>query len=158
MITNEYYASLVEKYIDMVYRVALSLTANICDAEDVTQSTFLSLLQNQKVFESEAHLKHWLIRVTINGCKKLFRSPWRKNLSIDELPLTFQTPEQSDLFYAVMALPQKYKMPIYLFYYEGYSTAEIAKILKIPKGTVCTNLDRGRQMLKTQLQEANDRE
>lgn len=154
MITQPNYATLVETYIDTVYRIALAMTGKVCDAEDVTQNTFLALLQNKKAFDSEAHLKHWLIRVTVNGCKKLFRSPWRNAPSIEELPLTFENPEHSDLFYALAELPPKYKLPIYLYYYEGYSTAEIAKILKIPKGTVCTHLDRGRQALKKQLQEA----
>ncbi len=158
MITNEYYTCLVEKYIDTVYRIALSMTGRVCDAEDITQNTFLALLQNKKGFESEAHLKHWLIRVTVNGCKKLFRSLWRNTCSIDEIPIAFQSPEHSSLFDALKSLPFKYKAPIYLYYYEGYSTAEIAKILKIPKGTVCTHLDRGRQMLKNLLQEVDNDE
>lgn len=157
MITKEHYADLVDNYIDTVYRVALSYTGQVSDAEDVTQTVFETLLRQSKEFDSEAHLKHWLIRVTINACKKIFRAPWRRMESLDDhaAALTFPSPEHSDLFYAVMALPQKYRAPIYLYYYEQYSTAEIAQILKVPKGTVCTNLDRGRQILKKQLQEAN---
>lgn len=160
MITKEQYANLVEKYIDTVYRVALSFTGQISDAEDVTQTVFETLLRQSKEFESEDHLKHWLIRVSINACKKLFRSAWRRIESIDDhaAALTFPSPEHSDLFYAVVALPLKYRAPIYLYYYEQYSTTEIAQILKIPKGTVCTNLDRGRQIIKKQLQEANPNE
>lgn len=155
MFTNEQFTDLAKKYIDTVFRVALGYTKNPSDAEDVTQNVFLALLQTKKEFETEDHIRYWLIRVTVNECKKLFRSPWRAVASLEEYAqtLSFETKTHSELFYAVMALPVKYRMPIYLFYYEEYSTEEIANVLRLPKGTVCTNLKRGREKLKKFLQE-----
>ncbi len=155
MLTNEQITALSETYIDTVYRVALGYTKNPGDAEDITQNVFLALLRARPDFESQDHAKFWLIRVTVNECKKFFRSPWRKVASIEEYAQTipFEEKRHSELFLGVMALPVKYRMPIYLHYYEGYSAQEIASILKMPKGTVCTNLSRGRDLLKTLLEE-----
>lgn len=153
MFTNEQYTCLVKKYIDTVFRVALNYTKSVHDAEDVTQNVFLALLREKKSFEGEEHIRAWLIRVAVNECKKWHRSPWRKHISFEEysasLPDTTQ--QQRDVLAAVMALPRKYRLPIYLYYYEEYSTREIADILRIPKGTVCTHLSRGREMLKMEL-------
>lgn len=150
MLTNEQIAQLSEKYIDTVYRVAMNYTKDPADAEDVTQNVFLALLRNRPAFENDDHAKFWLIRVTVNECKKHFRSPWRSVLPLEvyAASLPFAEPAHSDLYFAVMDLPVKYRMPLFLYYYEEYSTEEIAKILKIPKGTVCTNLKRGRELLK----------
>lgn len=155
MITKEQYTCLVKKYIDTVYRVALGYAKSATDAEDIVQDVFLALLEEKKPFDSEAHIRYWLIRVTVNACKKWHRSPWRHHASYEDylaaLPET--AAESRDILRAVMDLPRKYRMPIYLYYYEEYSTAEIAELLKIPKGTVCTHLSRGREMLKLQLME-----
>ncbi len=155
MLDNEQIALLSEKYIDTVYRVALSYVKNPTDAEDVTQEAFLALLRNRPDFVSPDHARFWLIRVTINACKKHFRSPWRREMPLEEYAQTlpFQEPAHSELFLAVMALPAKYRMPLYLHYYEEYSTEEIAQLLQMPKGTVCTNLKRGRKLLKELLKE-----
>ncbi len=155
MLTNEQIALLAQKYIDMVYRVALNYTKSPSDAEDITQNVFLSLLRSQPELESDDHAKFWLLRVTVNECKKFFRAPWRRAMPLEKYvaSLPFAQPAHSDLFFAVMALPVKYRMPLYLYYYEEYTTEEIAKILKIPKGTVCTNLKRGRELLKKELED-----
>jgi RNA polymerase sigma-70 factor (ECF subfamily) len=160
MITNQQYTCLVEKYIDTVFRIALNYTGSVSDAEDVTQNVFLALLRQKKPFEGEEHIRHWLIRVAVNECKKWYRSPWRKHISFEEYAAALPDITQGDraVLEAVMALPRKYRMPIYLYYYEEYSTQEIADILKIPKGTVCTNLSRGREMLKLSLEEDEENE
>lgn len=156
MFTNQQYTCLVKKYIDTVFRVALGYTKNVTDAEDIVQDVFLKLLKEKKSFDSEDHIRHWLIRVTVNEGKKWHRSPWRRHVSYEEaiaaLPET-AAEKSKDILRAVIELPVKYRMPIYLYYYEEYSTQEIADILKIPKGTVCTYLSRGREMLKLQLME-----
>ncbi len=156
MLNRTDYTHLVETYIDTVFRTALNYTGHPSNAEDITQNVFLALLREKKPFASEEHIKYWLIRVTINECKKLFRSPWNRTVPLEEYAqsLSFPTPEHSELFYALMELPKKYRIPIYLYYYEEYSTEEIGKLLKLPKGTVCTYLHRGRQALKLSLQEA----
>jgi RNA polymerase sigma-70 factor (ECF subfamily) len=160
MITNQQYTCLVEKYIDTVFRIAFNYTGSPHDAEDITQNVFLALLRNKKPFESDAHIRHWLIRVAVNESKKLLRSPWRRHISFEEYLATQPeaTSEDRDILRSVMALPRKYRLPIYLYYYEEYSTQEIADILKIPKGTVCTNLKRGRELLKLSLEEDEENE
>ena len=158
MLSNEQFTCLAETYIDTVFRVALNYLKSPADAEDVTQNVFLKLLKERKPFESEAHVKHWLIRVTVNECKNLVRSKWWRAESFEDYAstLTFEEPGHSDLFCAVMALPKKYRLPIYLHHYEGYSTEEVAELLKLPRGTVCTQLKRGRELLKKTLTEVDD--
>lgn len=158
MMTNEEFTCLVRRYIDTVYRVAVNYIKSPADAEDITQNVFMKLLQEKRTFESEDHVKHWLIRVTINQCKNLVRSGRWKEESFEDYAATlaFDTREQSELFYSVMALPRKYRIPIYLHYYEGYSTKEIGAILKVPKNTVCTQLKRGRELLKKSLEEVDN--
>ena len=154
--TDPQFTELTTKYIDTVYRLALPRMKNVPEAEDITQTVFLKLYREPKPFASEAHVKHWLIRVTINECNKVFRNPFRaaENIADYANTLHFETAEQSDLFDAVMALSEKYRLPIFLYYYEEYSTAEISKLLKLPVPTVITRLRRGREQLKQHLQEA----
>ena len=157
MFTDAEYTSLVEEYIDSIFRIALNYTKEPADAEDITQEVFFKLYRENRYFESREHCKHWLIRVAINACKKWARSPWRRHVSLDSNIASMpREPEQKDLVRTVLALPKKYSMPIYLHYFEGYSTQEIAELLGIPKGTVCTNLDRGRRMLRLQLEEVEE--
>lgn len=158
MLTNEQFTCLAQLYIDTVYRVALNYLKSPSDADDITQNVFLKLLQEKKPFDSDEHVKHWLIRVTVNECKNLVRSRWWRAESIEKYAgqLAFDNQTQSDLFHMVMALPRKYRLPIYLHYYEGYSTQEIGQMLKLPKNTVCTQLKRGRELLKESLQEVDD--
>ena len=158
MLTNEQFTCLAEKYIDTVFRVAFNYLKSSADADDVTQNVFLKLLREKKPFESEAHVKHWLIRVTVNESKNVTRSKWWRTESFEDYAaaLTFDQPGRPDLFYAVMDLPQKYRLPIYLYHYEGYSTEEVAELLKLPRGTVCTQLKRGRELLKNALTEVDD--
>lgn len=154
--TDPQFTELTTKYIDTVYRLALTRMKNVPEAEDITQTVFFKLYREPKPFASEAHVKHWLIRVTINECNKVFRNPFRaaENIADYANTLHFETAEQSDLFDAVMALSEKYRLPIFLYYYEEYSTAEISKLLKLPVPTVITRLRRGREQLKQHLQEA----
>lgn len=155
MLTNEQFTCLAQRYIDTVFRVALNDLRSPSDADDVTQNVFLKLLEEKKDFESEAHVKNWLIRVTINECRSLRRAKWRKAEPLENYvqTLSFEDRAHSDLFYAVMDLPKRYRLPIYLFYYEGYSTEEIGGLLCLPKSTVCSQLKRGRELLKKTLQE-----
>lgn len=154
MFTNEQYTCLVNKYIDTVFRIALNYLKNRADAEDVCQNVFLALLTEKKDFQSDDHLKNWLIRVTINECKKELRSVWHKKESLDDhIPsVSFTDPQHSDLYYSVMALPRHYRVPLYLHYYEGYSTDEIGELLKLPGATVRTRLRRARQLLQNELE------
>ena len=153
--SKEKFEFFAEKYMDTIYRVAYSWTKNPDDANDVTQDVLIQLFKTNKEFESDSHLKNWLIRITVNQCKMLFRSPWSKMEDIDEYANTLRFEEEShlDLFQAVMNLDKKYRVPILLLYYEGYSTAEIASILGIPERTVSTRLFRAKAKLKDYLKE-----
>lgn len=142
---------IIRRYIDMVYRLALSQTKSKEHADDVVQDVFLKYLQSDKKFESEEHIKAWLIRVTINCSKKIFASSWfKKTVPLSE-ELVFETEEQSGAYYAVMELPKKYRTVIYLFYYENLSVREIAEDMSVSEGTVKSQLYRGRELLKQKL-------
>lgn len=155
MFSNEAFAQNAEKYMDTVFRVAYGWLKNPDDANDVTQDVLIELYKTDKAFESDAHLKNWLIRVTVNRCKMFFRSPWRRHEDIDDYAetLSFEQPRDGELFKAVMAPDKKYRVPLLLFYYEGYTTAEAASMLGIPEKTVSTRLFRARAKLRTILEE-----
>ena len=151
----------VGQYQDMVYRVALHQFGVIQDAEDAVQEVFLRLYTEEKLFESGEHLRRWLIRVTLNVCRDTLKSPWRKRrVSLDTLPdqPVFDAPEQGELYQAVMALPEKYRVTLYLFYYEELSTKEIAELLGLRQTAVTTRLSRGRELLKKRLEAWQDDE
>lgn len=151
------YEQIVRKNIDTVYRIAISYTKTPADADDIVQQTFMKLLTKKVLFTDEEHVKRWLIRVCINECNSLFSSFWRKNVdSIDAMTIEpeFTMQESSELYEAIKELPAKCRVVIYLFYYEGYSSKEIADILHIKEATVRTRLARARKLLRTQLKEA----
>ena len=150
METKEY-QRLVNLYLDMVYRVALNGCKNTYDADDVVQDTFLKLLKCRKPFDSDEHIRNWLIRVTINECKRFWTSPWKTRIvpldeNIEE-PFIWE-PEQSALYDKVMELSPKYRETVYLYYFEDFSVKEIADILTISETAVQTRLQRARQKLK----------
>lgn len=149
--TREYASYVIEKYSDTVYRLALARTKNISDAEDVFQEVFIRYLKNHEKIEDENHLKAWLIRVTINYSTTLLTSSWFKRTVPLNEDLTFSTPEKSQVYYATMDLPSKYRTVIYLFYYEDLSISEISKILNIKESTIKSQLCRGRDILRNVL-------
>ncbi|QUO39417.1 sigma-70 family RNA polymerase sigma factor [Dysosmobacter sp. Marseille-Q4140] len=147
----------VERYGDMLFRLAYSCTRSRADAEDVMQETLLKLYTAQKAFKSPDHEKNWLVRVAVNECRHLLRTPWRRRTGpLEEAADTpvWDTPAQSELFRQVMALPPKYRAAIYLYYYEGYAVREIAALLGAKISTVQTWLLRARGQLKLRLKEA----
>ena len=122
-------AALAEQYAGMLYRLAYARTGSRADAEDVMQTVMLKLFEYDKEFESEAHLKHWLLRVAVNESRRLLRSFWRSRaVPLDEqwdAPVS-DDPAKRELFQAVMGLETKYRLTIYLYYYEGCSVKEVA--------------------------------
>ena len=154
---REEFLLLAGKYKDTVFRVALNALGSPHDADDIVQEALLRLWKRAEPFESEAHAKHWLIRVALNLCKNVFRAPWRKHKPLEELETAavFDTPEQGALFAEVMALPEKYRTVLYLFYYEDYSVKEVAQLLGISESAVTTRLSRARQTLKMKLTEVS---
>lgn len=147
---------LFEKYQNNLYAAAFNICKNTEDAKDVVQDTFIQYYSLKKEFDNEQHIRAWLIRVAINKAKNINRSFWRKNKRTLEdymETLTFETPESEELFETVMALPEKFRIVIHLFYYEEYAIHEISDILKISEGNVKIRLSRGRSLLKEKLQE-----
>ena len=147
---------LFEKYQDNLYIIAFNVCKNAEDAKDVVQDTFIQYYSAKKEFESEQHIRAWLIRVAINKAKNVNGTFWRKNkISLEDYmeSLVFETPESEELFETVMHLPEKYRIVIHLFYYEEYSVHEIADILKLSESNVKVRLSRGRSLLKEKLQE-----
>ena len=142
----------INEYADMVYRIALTRTRTVENAEDIFQDVFLKYSEKKPKFKSVEHEKAWLIRVTINLTKNFHNSSWNKKVvNLDE-NLSFETPEQSDVFSVVCNLPQNYRTVIYLVYYEGYKLKEVAKLLKKREGTIKTWAFRARQILKENLE------
>ena len=140
-----------EKYRDNIYAIAFNFFKNSSDADDVVQDVLLKLYRTERTFESDEHVRNWLLRVAVNQCKKISISSWfRKNMPLEEYAesLQYETPEESDLFFAVMALPKKYRAIVHLYYYEDYSTREIAEMLRLKEPTVRTRLLRARKTLK----------
>ena len=147
---------LIESYQDNLFAAAFSICKNAADANDIVQETFLQYYTTDKQFETEQHIKAWLIRVAINKAKNINLSFWkRKRVSMEDYinTLAFETPEDAPLFEEVMRLPEKYRIVIHLFYYEDYSIREIANILKISEANVKVRLTRGRALLKKTLKE-----
>jgi RNA polymerase sigma-70 factor (ECF subfamily) len=149
--------ALVKQYAPAVYRLAYARTGSRADAEDVMQETFLRLIKFRPSFDSEEHAKAWLLRVASNCANDLFRLPWRRREEpLDENLSAPERPEEGSVTQAVLSLPARYRIPIHLYYYEGYSVAEIARILGRSEGTVKSRLFRARDLLRNQLREEED--
>lgn len=154
MDAEKWFREAVERHRDMVFRLAYTYLRDPADADDVTQDVFVKLLRSGKRFEGDEHLRYWLVRVTINECKSLFRKPWRRVEDIEAYAETLQAPSEQhrDLLVRVMRLPEKYRVPMVLHYYIGHSTDEVARAIKVPAATVRTRLARGRARLKSMLE------
>lgn len=133
---------------------------NIQDTEDAVQSTFIKFLQYKGTFKNQEHIKAWLIVTASNNCKNFLKHWWRKNINIDSLQEKFITfnEENKYIFEKIMNLPQKYKLIIYLYYYEGYKLKEIAEKLKMNDFTVRSYLRRGRNLLRNIIKEDEEDE
>lgn len=142
--------SLFESYKNDVYRLALSFTRNPQEAEDVCQTVFLKLMESHV---SPGKERAWLMHVTVNQCRSLLRSHWwRRTAPLEECAHIWEAPENSVLA-ALMTIPPKYRVVLYLHYYEVLSSGEIAKLLHISQSAVTTRLSRGRHLLKEMLEE-----
>lgn len=144
----------IELYADMIRRICLLHLKNHEDTEDVLQEVLLKYVLRSDVFESAEHEKAWFIRVTINSCKDLLKSLVRRRTVPLELlseESASVAPENLDIIEAVLALPERYKLVIYLHYYEGYTAKEIGRLLNKKENTVYSLLSRGREQLKQEL-------
>lgn len=149
---NEVIISL-NKYSNMIFRLAFARTKNSHDAHDILQEVFLRYIKSNKDFINEEHKKAWLIKTTINCSKTLLSSAWfRKTTGLDD-NITQELKEKSEVYYAVLKLPKKYRTVIHLFYYEDMSITEIANLLNIKESTIKSQLHRARKKLKEILKE-----
>ena len=151
--TDKEIAEIYTRHSKTVYRVCFAYMKNPADTEDAVQDTFFHLIKSGPAFENEEHEKAWLIRTAANICKDVLRHWWRRRENIEDFH-DLQSPEEietDDVFQAVMALPIKYKAVVYLYYYEGYSVNEIARMLHKPSNTIKTRLSRARKLLKKEL-------
>ena len=160
MLSTAQFDTLAAKYMDTIYRFAFSWLKSHADADDVTQNVLLALYRAEYVFESEEHVRNWLMKVTANECRKLWRRPFRSHENIDDYAekLVFKQPSYQELFEAVMGLDKAKRLVVVLYYAEGYSIKEISEILEIPEGTVGTRLARARAQLKQYLKEEESNE
>ena len=155
---NERAEYLAETYADAILRLSYTYLKNTHDAQDVCQTVFVKLLAEPREFDTADHERAYILRMAANACKDLLKSPWRKRTcgldACGEIP----APEAADgsLLAAVERLPTHYRAVIYLYYYEGYQTAEIGQILNVPTATVHTRLARGRAKLRELLGGCDD--
>ena len=155
--TNEMASRLLDQYGNMILRLAYSYLHNQSDAEDILQETLIKYLQTAPDFAGPVHEKAWLLKVAANLSKN--RIDYNRIRQTDELEETLVAKERQDLSFvweAVKQLPANYRAAIHLFYYEGCSTAEIARILDRKESSVRSDLRRGREQLKNILKEAYD--
>lgn len=157
--TQEKFCEIYNKYADMVYRICFMMLKEQSSAEDATQNVFIKFIKASKEYESENHLKASLIVIAKNECKNHLKHWWNsKRDSFDDItePSYNDNHKFSDVKDAINRLPDKYKIPVYLFYYEGYTTEEISKMLKINHSTIRSHLLEARKRLKIILEENNN--
>ena len=165
----------MDRYADMLFKIAYLRLLNVHDAEDVVQEVFWQYLQRTEGFEGPEHEKAWLIKVTLNACRKIWRSAWNRHRSADELEehnigeirsasddilgpedIVAAEDERRQLLEAVTSLPPKYRDVIHLFYYEDMSIREIAGVTGRKESTVTSQLTRARELLRNKVREEYD--
>mgnify|MGYP001108535412 FL=1 len=141
-------AGLLEEHGDHLLRLCTLYLGDRSQAEDAVQDAFLRCLEKAPDFESPAHARAWLLRVTVNGCKSRLRAPWRRRTAplLDAYPAA--APEEGTLLEAMQALPARDRAVLHLYYYEGYQTAEIAALTGLREGSVRSRLTRARTRLR----------
>lgn len=154
--TTEHVERAVELYGDTLFRIAMVLLANKHDAEDAVQETFIRMIKADPAFRDEEHEKAWLIKVITNLCRDMQR--FRARHPTYELDICSEytaKPEENSILDELYMLPNKYKVPIYLHYIEGYSIKEISGITHCSQSAVKKQLQRGREVLRIEHEETN---
>lgn len=149
--TDDCFEEVMERYSDMIYRIAYANVRVKEDAQDVFQEVWCRYYQKNKIFESEEHRRNWLINVTLKCCKKIYSSVrYKRTVLTDDMSLLREKlPERDfEIYDAVIRLPEKYRVPVYLYYYEDFSVNEISDITKTNPSTVRSQMKRGREKLK----------
>ncbi|SFJ21185.1 RNA polymerase sigma-70 factor, ECF subfamily [Paenibacillus sp. UNC496MF] len=155
---NESVQRALDRYSQSLIKIAFAYLKNIADAEEVAQDVFLAYLQKRPVFDSDEHEKAWLIRTAINKSKNMLKAGWFRNRNPVPEDLSYLPKEENEVLQAVLSLEKKYRIPIHLHYYEGYSIQEIAAIMQAKPATVGTWLARGRLLLRKKIGGLEDEE
>lgn len=143
-----------DMYSSMIFKIAMTYMGNKSDAEDVMQEVFIKLIYNSPEFSNSEHEKRWIICVTSNICRNILKSFRRKNTqSLEEIGNSLSVPFEYDNAEILFSLKPKYRIVLYLMYYENYSVSEIADILSISQSAVKMRLKRGREKLKLDIEE-----
>lgn len=146
---KQYFSDMYEKHSKSVYGVCLLYLKNKDDAEEAVAESFIRLMEHRKEFESEDHAKAYLMKTSVNICKNILKSAWKKSVIHDEEVLMYMsTDEEKGLMEEVLELPPKYRVIIYMHYYQGYKAQEIADMMNISLSAVLSRLSRGRKKLK----------
>lgn len=148
---------IIDCHLDMMIRIAFQNTKSMHDAEDVVQEVLVKLCALKPSFQSEEHLKAWLIRAVINKCHDMHKSAWRRCVELTD-DIYELTNEESFMLGEVLKLPVKYRNVVYLYYYEGYSIKEISKLLDMNQNTLSSILQRARKQLKKSIMEGEEYE
>lgn len=145
-----------DRQVKRVYRLAMVLMGNISDAEDVTQTVFLKAWEKKPDFRDSDHEIAWILTTTRNQCKDIHKSFYRrKRTDLENAPepqVTLETQMDSEIWEALQSLTEKYRMVLYLYYYEGYSVRELSVILGRRESTLQTQLATGRKQIKSLLE------
>lgn len=148
------FANVYEMYVNDIYRLCFSFMKNHMDAEDAVQETFLKYYHSEKTFDTLEHKKAWLIVTASNQCKDMLKHWWRQRKNIEEYKnvLDDNSMKTDEMLAIIIELPDKYKTSIYLYYYEGYNSREIAQILKKPESTIRTYLQKAKKMIRKEIE------
>ena len=149
---NEEFTQAILGMTDTLYRVASTQLRQRADREDAVQECLRKAWEKRHRLRDERYLQTWVIRILLNECHTIQRRMTRI-LPTEDVPAVHHHQEEGPLKAALLQLEERYRMPILLHYVEGYSVAEVAKILRVPQGTVKTWLSRGRKALKAILKE-----
>lgn len=151
--SKDYLGEVYETHVNMVYRICFTLLKNTTDTKDMVQNTFIKFMEQSDSFQSEEHIKAWLIVTSSNLCKNHLKHWWYKRAPVDEWdhPVFMDDGETREVMEALWEIPEKYRIVLYLYYLEGYKCVEIAEMLGKSSSTVRTHLERGRQALRKKL-------
>ena len=149
-------AAFVQRYSGMILRLCFTYSLGRADAQDICQNVFLKLLQSDRRFDSEGETRAFIIRMTVNECKDVLKSGWRRrSVPLDELierEVPFLPEENTGVLAAVQRLPVKYREAVYLYYYEGYNAEEIAAMVGAKPAAIRQRLARAREKLRKELE------
>lgn len=151
---KQYFSDMYDKHAKAVYGVSLMYLKNKEDAEEAVSESFVRLMEKHAEFENDEHAGAYLMKTSVNTCKNILKSSWRRKVIHDEDVLMYMTtPEEESIMEDILSLPPKYRVIIYMHYYQGYKAQEIADIMNISLSAVLSRLSRGRRKLRDILTE-----